>query len=106
LKKILNFSKIILLLFFFQGSVFGYDPNQTILRENKLPKELEGIGAKDSLGRQLNTSLIFQDSSGEMISISTNPCFWTPDNLKPCLLQMPNSMQLSYEWSYECFKEN
>jgi protein SCO1/2 len=89
LKTILNFKIIAILILVFHGSIFAYDPNETILRENKLPKELEGIGAKDSLGRQLDTSLVFQDSSGEMISIQQILASGLPTILSPVYFKCP-----------------
>lgn len=86
-KSILILSFILLML---PPALFSYDPNETILKENKLPKELEGIGATDSLGKQLDLDLTFQDSTGEMIQLREILASGLPVILSPVYYKCPS----------------
>lgn len=89
-KEAVCFLIICILFLTHASSIFSYDPNETILRENKLPKELEGIGAKDSLGKQLDLSLSFQDSSGVNLLLKDILSSGLPVVLSPVYYKCPS----------------
>jgi protein SCO1 len=83
-KHCLSFSLILL-----SFSLWSYDPNYTILKENKLPKELESIGPEDTTGRTIDISLSFTDETGRDIKLSELFLPGKPVMLSPVYYKCP-----------------
>ncbi|MCC5815150.1 MAG: SCO family protein [Leptospira sp.] len=76
-------------LIFLSFSLWSYDPNYTILKENKLPKELESIGPEDTTGRTIDISLTFTDETGRDIKLSELFLPGKPVMLSPVYYKCP-----------------
>ncbi|MCG6162415.1 SCO family protein, partial [Leptospira bandrabouensis] len=66
----------------FSTSLFTYDPDARV-DKNEKPKELEGVGVKERLGKQLDLSLLFRDETGKQVPFGS---FFKKD--KPVLLSL------------------
>ncbi|WCL48499.1 SCO family protein [Leptospira sp. GIMC2001] len=71
------------------SQLWSYDPNHTILKDNKLPKELEGIGATDTVGTSIDLRLTFNNENGEEISLSELFTEGKPVLLSPVYYKCP-----------------
>jgi protein SCO1/2 len=68
----------------------AYDPNRTILKDNKLPRELEGIGAQDRLGGQVRKDLRFVDSTGAVVTLGDLLAAGKPILISPVYYKCPS----------------
>lgn len=82
-------SGFILFALLFCTSLWSYDPNYTILKENKLPKELQNIGAENTSGKMIDTDLSFVDEKGRDIKLSDLLSQGKPVMLSPVYYKCP-----------------
>jgi len=87
-----NFTKISFLTFIsFLTSVnlLAYDPHANLTKDNKLPKDLEGIGFSDVTGKQLKLDIEFIDDQGNPAKLSQYFGKGKPILLSPVYFKCP-----------------